>query len=44
MNKKISIELVKYRIEQAKEELEASNLLFKEGYYKSANSRAIIQY
>ena len=40
MNSKISMELVLHRIEQAKEELNAGKLLYKEGYYKSANNRA----
>ena len=37
---KISLDLAVHRIEQAKEDLEASKLLYKDKYYKSANSRA----
>lgn len=40
MNSKVSIELVLHRINQAKEELNAGKLLYKEKYYKSANNRA----
>lgn len=40
MSVKISIELVLHRLEQAKEELNAGMLLYKEKYYKSANNRA----
>lgn len=40
MNAKISKELAKHRIEQAKEDLEAGNLLYDKGFYKSANNRA----
>lgn len=40
MSPKISKDLVKHRIEQAKDDLESSKLLYKESYYKSANSRA----
>lgn len=40
MSPKISKELAKHRLEQAKEDLIASKLLFKEKMYKSANNRA----
>lgn len=40
MNSKVSMELVLHRINQAKEELNAGKLLYKEKYYKSANNRA----
>lgn len=40
MNLKISKELSKHRIEQAKEDLSACKLLYKEEFYKSANNRA----
>lgn len=40
MSPKISKDLVKHRIEQAKDDLESSKLLYKESHYKSANSRA----
>lgn len=40
MNPKISIDLIKHRIEQSKDDLESSKLLFREAHYKSANSRA----
>ena len=39
MNSKVSMELVLHRINQAKEELNAGKLLYKEKYYKSANNR-----
>ncbi len=37
---KISTELSLHRLAQAKEDLEASKILYKEKFYKSANSRA----
>lgn len=40
MNSKVSMELVLHRMNQAKEELNAGKLLYKEKYYKSANNRA----
>lgn len=40
MSPKISKELSKHRIEQAREDLEAGKLLYKEKFYKSANNRA----
>lgn len=40
MKGKISIDLVMHRLEQAKEELNAGKLLYKEKFYKSANNRA----
>ncbi len=40
MSPKISKQLSKHRLDQAKEELEASKMLYKEKYYKSANNRA----
>ena len=40
MSPKISKELSNHRLEQAKEDLLASKLLFKEKMYKSANNRA----
>lgn len=40
MSPKISKELSLHRLEQAKEDLEASKVLYKARYYKSANSRA----
>ncbi len=40
MNPKISKELVIHRLEQAKEDLQASKLLYDSKFYKSANSRA----
>lgn len=40
MNPKVSKELSKHRIEQAKEDWEAGKLLYKEKFYKSANNRA----
>lgn len=40
MNNKISKELAKHRIEQAKEDLIASEMLYKGKLYKSANNRA----
>lgn len=40
MSPKISKELSKYRIGQAKEDLAACKLLYKEKFYKSANNRA----
>ncbi len=40
MSPKISKELSRHRIEQAKEELEASKMLYKTKFYKSANNRA----
>lgn len=40
MSPKISKELSLHRLKEAKEDLEASKILYKEKYYKSANSRA----
>lgn len=40
MSAKISIELAIHRLNQAKEDLGASKLLYKDKYYKSANNRA----
>ena len=40
MDPKISKELSIHRIEQAREELEASKMLYKAKFYKSANNRA----
>ena len=40
MNSKISMELANHRLEQAKEDLKASQILYKGKLYKSANSRA----
>ena len=40
MNNKISKELSKHRLQQAKEDLRASEILYKENLYKSANNRA----
>ena len=40
MSPKISRELSNHRVEQAKEELEASKILYKAKFYKSANNRA----
>lgn len=40
MSPKISKKLSKHRIEQAREELEASKMLYKTKFYKSANNRA----
>ena len=40
MNTKISKELSKHRLEQAKEDLEASKMLYENKFYKSANNRA----
>ena len=40
MSPKISKELSKHRLEQAKEEFESAKLLFDKNYYKSANNRA----
>lgn len=40
MNLKVSKDLVLHRISQAKEDLEASKLLYKDKFYKSSNSRA----
>lgn len=37
---KISKELAKHRLEQAKEDLEAGKLLYDKNFYKSANNRA----
>lgn len=34
MNPKISVDLIRHRIEQAKDDLESSKLLFKEALYK----------
>ena len=40
MESKVSKELAKHRLLQAKEDLQASNLLFENKLYKSANNRA----
>lgn len=40
MSAKVSIDLAKHRLEQAREELEASKILYKAKMYKSANNRA----
>ena len=40
MSPKISKELSKHRLEQAKEDLEASKMLYENKFYKSANNRA----
>ena len=40
MVQKISKELAKHRLEQAKEDLEAGKLLYDKNFYKSANNRA----
>lgn len=40
MSPKISKELSKHRLEQAKDDLKACELLYKEKLYKSANNRA----
>lgn len=40
MNSKISMELANHRLEQAKEDLKASQILYQGKLYKSANSRA----
>ncbi len=40
MNSKISKELSKHRLQQAKDDLKASEILYKENLYKSANNRA----
>ena len=40
MNNKISKELSKHRLQQAKDDLRASEILYKENLYKSANNRA----
>lgn len=40
MSAKISIDLARHRLEQAKEEVEASKLLYEAKMYKSANNRA----
>ncbi|MCI8961557.1 MAG: HEPN domain-containing protein [Clostridia bacterium] len=40
MSPKVSKELSKHRLEQAKEDLEASKILYDEKFYKSANNRA----
>ncbi len=40
MNIKISKELSKHRLEQAKEDLAASKMLYEGKFYKSANNRA----
>lgn len=40
MNNKISKELSKHRLQQAKDDLKASEILYKENLYKSANNRA----
>lgn len=42
MNTKISKELSKHRLEQAKEDLEASKMLYENKFYKSANNRSIL--
>ena len=40
MNNKISKELSKHRLQQSKDDLRASEILYKENLYKSANNRA----
>ena len=40
MNNKVSKELSKHRLQQAKDDLRASEILYKENLYKSANNRA----
>jgi len=40
MSPKISRELSKHRLEQAKEDLEVAQLLYNKKYFKSANNRA----
>lgn len=40
MNPEISKELAIHRLEQAKEDLQASKLLYDSKFYKSGNSRA----
>lgn len=40
MSPKISKELSKHRVEQAREDLEASKYLYSGKFYKSANNRA----
>ena len=40
MVQKISKEIAKHRLEQAKEDLEAGKLLYDKNFYKSANNRA----
>ena len=40
MSNKISKELSKHRLQQAKDDLRASEILYKENLYKSANNRA----
>lgn len=40
MNNKISKELSKHRLEQAKDDLKACEILYREKLYKSANNRA----
>ncbi len=40
MSPKVSKELAIHRLEQAKEELEVSKMLYKAKFYKSANNRA----
>ena len=40
MKKKISIELIKHRLEQSKEDLESAEILFDNEKFKSANNRA----
>lgn len=40
MNSKVSKELSKHRLQQAKDDLRASEILYKENLYKSANNRA----
>ena len=40
MSPKISKELSRHRLEQAKEDLKAAELLYKSKWYKSANNRA----
>lgn len=40
MNNKVSKELSKHRLQQAKDDLRASEILYRENLYKSANNRA----
>ena len=40
MNNKVSKELSKHRLQQAKDDLRASEILYRENLYKSSNNRA----
>lgn len=44
MNSKISIDLVKHRLSQAKENLEEAKILYNANKFKGANNKHIIQY